>query len=351
MSRQMYQVSIAELGSFRARAGETLLDAALINGVDLPHDCRSGTCGSCRCTVSSGSVEGGETDAPDAVLACQARVASDVEIIVEETPPVETFSGRVTAINDLSTDVAEVTIALRTPFDMLPGQYVQVKFAGFPARSYSPTVPLEGPVDSAIRLQVKRVRNGRVSSALGRAIQPGHKVKIVGPHGAAFLRPGMTNRLVLVAGGAGFAPIWSIAHAALREMPDREIVVTVGANSVGDFYMAPALWRLVAFPKTQVISVLRQPDRAHPDLPVGSPVDHMPALSPTDIVYACGAPRMVEAVAAKARASGACCYIDPFVPAQHHGDDGFWEPLAKAALASRLFRRFGRERALNSNAA
>lgn len=86
-----FQVSIGEMGSFRAKPGENLLDAALMNGIDMPHDCRSGTCGSCRCTLSSGSVEGGETDSPGAVLACQAKVVSDLEIIVEETPPVETF--------------------------------------------------------------------------------------------------------------------------------------------------------------------------------------------------------------------------------------------------------------------
>jgi len=32
--------------SFHAKCGDLLLDAALANGVDLPHDCRSGVCGS-----------------------------------------------------------------------------------------------------------------------------------------------------------------------------------------------------------------------------------------------------------------------------------------------------------------
>jgi 3-phenylpropionate/trans-cinnamate dioxygenase ferredoxin reductase subunit len=342
MSRQMFQVSIAEMGSFRARPGENLLDAALMNGVDMPHDCRSGTCGSCRCTVFSGSVQGGETDSPGAVLACQAKVMSDLELVVEETPPVETFSATVRAVRDLSPDVTEVALAVKGPFEMLPGQYVQVKFAGFPARCYSPTAPLEGPVErGTIRLQIKRVRNGRVSSALGQDIRPGHKAKVVGPHGSAWLRPGQTNRLVLVASGAGFAPIWSIARAALCEMPDREIVVVVGAGSVADFYMAPALWRLVAFPKTQVISVLRNPDRRHPDLPAGSPVDYMPALSAHDIVYACGAPRMVEAVGAVARAAGACCHADPFVPA-HGAGGGIWDAVARAVASPlQLLRRSG----------
>ena len=31
--------------SFPAKCGDLLLDSALMNGVDLPHDCRSGICG------------------------------------------------------------------------------------------------------------------------------------------------------------------------------------------------------------------------------------------------------------------------------------------------------------------
>ena len=328
-----FHVSVGDHGSFRARPGENLLDAALVNGVDIPHDCRSGHCGSCRCKVESGTVEGGETDAPGTVLACQARVASDVELSIEDTPPVETFAGKVRAIQSLSRDMVEVTIETRQPLDYLPGQYLQVKYAGFPARCYSPTEPLSGPLDrNAIRLQVKRVRNGRVSSALGQSIQPGHKVKIVGPFGSAYLRHGLTNRLVLVSGGAGFAPIWSIAHAALREMPDREMVVIVGANKGADFYMARALMRLVAFPKTQVLAVVREADRPDSAFPVGSPLDYMPALTANDIVYACGAPKMVEGAAAIARAAGACCYVDPFVPAVATSEGVLdWAPRLLAA--------------------
>ncbi len=191
---ELFQVSVGDMGTFRARQGETLLDAALINGVDIPHDCRSGHCGSCRCKVESGRVEGGETDASGTVLACQARVVSDLDISIEETPPVETFAGKVRAIERLPGDVVELTIATKHHIDYLPGQYIQVKFAGFPTRCYSPTVPLEGPVDrDAIRLQIRCIPNGRVSSAFGRAISPGHKVKIVGPYGSAYLRSGLTR--------------------------------------------------------------------------------------------------------------------------------------------------------------
>jgi ferredoxin len=39
---------------FLANCGELLLDWALLNGVELPHDCRSGICGACRVRLVEG---------------------------------------------------------------------------------------------------------------------------------------------------------------------------------------------------------------------------------------------------------------------------------------------------------
>jgi ferredoxin len=62
----------------------TLVDVMLAAGIDVPHSCREGHCGSCVCTVVSGEVEMSPSDVLEPedrhaglILACQARPVSD----------------------------------------------------------------------------------------------------------------------------------------------------------------------------------------------------------------------------------------------------------------------------------
>jgi NAD(P)H-flavin reductase/ferredoxin len=299
---------------FFAERGELLLDAALMNGIDIPHDCRSGHCGTCRVNVVSGRVYAGPNSEEGVVHACQCRIITDAEFMIEDVPEIATTPGRVTRLVPLASDVVEVWIEPSEPVEYLPGQYLQVQFRKFPARCYSPTVPLTRSSNDTIRLHVRRVPNGRVSSALGREIREGHRLKLTGPFGSAYLRPDLTNRLVLVASGTGFAPIWSIADAALRENPRRDVVVVVGARTIESLYMIPALCRLARCRNVAIVPVVDTPQEVTNVVRTGRPTDHLPTLCPDDIVYACGAPPMVEAVKAMAAEAGAVCYADPFVP-------------------------------------
>jgi ferredoxin len=62
----------------------SLVDTMLDAGIDVPHSCREGHCGSCVATVLTGRVAMAECDilepadiAEGLVLACQARPVSD----------------------------------------------------------------------------------------------------------------------------------------------------------------------------------------------------------------------------------------------------------------------------------
>ena len=73
------------------KAGERILYAGLRAGVALPYECASGTCGSCRARVKTGSVTDLWPSAPgkatikterQEILMCQCTADGDAEILV-----------------------------------------------------------------------------------------------------------------------------------------------------------------------------------------------------------------------------------------------------------------------------
>lgn len=304
---------VANGARFSVRSGENLLEGALSNGVDLPHDCRAGRCGTCLMRVRKGRTFGGESRQRGMIYACQARVFSDLTLEYDILPPVQRIDARVTRLTNLTPDVVEITITPAKRLPLLPGQYCRFTFRGFPARAFSPTAPLDRPQKGrSFRLNVKRVRGGSVSPNLGRLIRAGHALKVEGPFGSAFLRPRKMGRLVLVAGGTGFAPMWAVADAALRENPARPMVLIAGVGSLTSFYMWPALDRVALLPNVRVIATVQKEEPGHPAVRRGRPDEHLPALTSDDIVYAAGAPSMVENVERAAEAARATFYSDPF---------------------------------------
>ncbi len=301
--------------SFAAKCGDLLLDSALMNGIDLPHDCRSGICGACRVRLVKGRVFGGQEKGEETIHACQARIISDIEIASEPVPDQVSVSARVAAIVRLSADVFGVDVELPKPFPYLPGQYCKLQFQRFPARNYSPTYPFEGPPSNLLlHFHIRQFSDGRVSSELGRGIRVGHRVRVTGPYGSAFLRPDHSERIILASSGTGFAPMWSIAAGAIIERPERQLLFLVAARRVQSLYMLAALCRLALFPNVIIIPIVSEPQSVSPAVRIGRLIDHLPVLSPSDVVYTSGAPAMTEQVARVAKLAGAKCYTDPFQP-------------------------------------
>jgi NAD(P)H-flavin reductase len=330
MMRKICKVTVNK-DTFLANCGDLLLDSALLNGVELQHDCRSGACGACRVRLVEGQVYGGTEEGSDMIHACQARVISDLQLVSEPVPDTVSMPARVADLTRLAADVIGVTIELPRPLEYLPGQFCKLQFRGFPERCYSPSYPLEGAPDRRLlQFHIRRFPDGAVSSALGQNIRVGHRVRMTGPFGTAYFRPDHRGRIVLIASGTGFAPMWSIAAAAITEQPRRELVFVVAARKIQSFYMHPALCRLALFPNVTIIPMVSEPQDISPAIRIGRPLDYLPGLSPHDVVYTSGAPAMTNEVARFARIAGAVCYTDPFTPSAKAG-----EP---AGLMSRLFR-------------
>ncbi len=301
--------------SFVAPANAVLLDAALNAGVDLPYNCRAGHCGTCCVRVVSGDVVGGRSSEPGVVHACQCRISGDVVVEKSQPSAIHTVEGELTSLRRLSAQASEVGITTERALPYHPGQYAQVRFKGYPSRPFSLTHPLRGNRDMrTLWFHMRHMKHGRVTSSLGRRIRPGHQVTLTGPYGSAHFRPGCGGRIILVATNTGFAPIWSIAVAALHEHPERKMMIIVGGSTLETLYMGAALAQLARFPNVRILvacSTLRAATNAV--LP-GRPTDYIPRLLPTDVLYTCGAPGLVDAVQSIATNVGAVCYADPFMP-------------------------------------
>ena len=191
-----------------------------------------------------------------------------------------------------------------------------MRFNGYPSRPFSITHPLRGdPCSRSVWFHVRRNKNGRVTSSLGKRIAPGHRVKLTGPYGSAHFRPNLEGRLILVATNTGFAPIWSIAVAALRENPERRMMIIAGGRTIESLYMGPRSHTAGPLPQCSRRACLQHTADCHHS---GACRAVRPticrACCQTDVLYACGAPAMVDAVKSIAALNGAVCYADPFLP-------------------------------------
>jgi NAD(P)H-flavin reductase/ferredoxin len=294
-----------------ANIGETLIDAALGGSMLIPHDCRSGQCQSCRVTVVSGSVDDRGTAYGRTVLACQATVSGNAGIEFEELPLPVKRTGVITEINSLSPEIVEVVMTTSSPLEFRPGQYVRLKFSGFPAREFSPTCRLDGSCkDVELVFHIRRLPDGLVSRELGYAIRPGHGAHVQGPFGQAYLRQG-EGPLILISGGAGWAPIWSLARSARQHQRERELIVIAGSRDAANLYMRPALDWLIDDGVREVIATSET--GASPAVRRGLPTLYVPLLGLEDTVHVAGPTRLVDAVKTKALCANARCFADPFL--------------------------------------
>lgn len=237
---------------FDVNPGETVLDAALRQGVVLPYSCRTGTCATCKGRVAAGEVDYGEyqeqalTDAEREqgyALLCQAQPLSDLEVearevAVAEEIEIKVLPCRVVAMAPIAHDVMEIRLKLpqNQRFHYLPGQYIDLLMRDGRRRSFS----IANPPDEAgtLELHVRRVPDGYFTNYIFEGMKERDLLRFQGPLGTFFLRDGDETRpLIFVAGGTGFAPIKAIVEHAFAEGIRRPMHLFWGARAVRDLYL------------------------------------------------------------------------------------------------------------------
>ena len=244
------RISLANSGrSFSAAPGESLLDAALRAGLNLPHSCKSGNCGSCRARLLEGRCEYrhgrplGISDAEIAageILLCQARACSDVlletfEVRAAADVTIRRLPCRIDESVALSHDV--MALFLRLPaaeeFSFQPGQYVDVMLDGGRRRSFS--IASAPHASRLLELHVRRVAGGEFTERLFAASPRRMLLNIEGPLGQFTWRD-TDAPVVMVGGGTGLAPLLSMLRHITATGSRCRVTLYWGVRTEADLY-------------------------------------------------------------------------------------------------------------------
>jgi len=314
-----YQVTLKTSGKqFTVTQDETVLEAALRQGINLPYGCKNGACGSCKGKVLEGQITHGQhsenalsrtDETAGGILFCCSHPQSDLLIEAREVQgagdiAIRKVPCRVNTISKPSNDVAILKLQLPAAerFQFLAGQYLEFLLKDGQRRAYSiANAPeQEGPLE----LHIRHLPGGLFTDFVFGAVSPALKEKDIlrfeGPLGSFFLREDSKKPIIFLAAGTGFAPIKSIIEQMQTKKIERPIELYWGGRRPSDLYLSDLCktWEqeIPNFKYIPVISDGLPEDawRGRTGFVHQAVIDDHPSLKDFQ-VYACGAPVMVNA--------------------------------------------------------
>jgi CDP-4-dehydro-6-deoxyglucose reductase len=330
------RVVIAETGvSFDAGADESVLEAALRQGVALKHECTFGGCGTCRVRLLEGQVQYGElpvaltpeeADAGYALL-CQARACGDLVVSVgphvELAPPAR-CAAIVRDTAPLTEDIIHLQLDVEADdFAYVPGQYMNVLLPDGAHRSFSmASTPRQNRVD----FHVRRIPGGRFTDGALRTLSRGDRLDVEIPLGEFRYHAEDYRELLMVATGTGLAPIKSILESLMDDEDCPPVALYWGMRTEADLYLADEIrsWaeRLYEFRFVPVLSragAAWQGRRGHVQDAVAQDFTDLSEHS----IYMCGSPLMIADAKRRFMTLGASMdhlYSDGFSFHHNQGD-------------------------------
>jgi CDP-4-dehydro-6-deoxyglucose reductase len=326
--------------------GETILDAALRAGLNLPHSCKGGHCSSCRARVREGTIlypRGrplgllAEEERDGYALLCQAHATgADLEIEVREIRPprpevmVKSLPCRIERMHRLAPEVMAVFLRLpaNEEFHFVAGQYLDIMLPQNRRRSFS--IASAPGRDELIELHIRKVSSGEFTQQLFNGMKEKTLLRIEGPLGQFWFRRESPRPALLIGGGTGYAPLRSMLRDLLSVGDRRPLHLYWGAQTRRDLYEDEQVRALsAAHPNLHYTPVLSDPQpednwTGRRNLVHAAAMEDHPNLQDFD-VYASGPPAMVEAVRHE--------YTERGLPAQQLFFDSFdYAPDALAKL-------------------
>src|SRR6476661_6404896 len=296
---------------FHALDDETVLDAALREGIVLSYGCRNGACGTCKGKVVEGTVDYGtyqETALTDAekrlgmALFCQAKPLSDIVIEGREVDAatdlqIKTLPCRVQKMERVASDIMVLYLKLPAAerLQFLAGQYVDILMKDGSRRSLSMA---NAPHDDEFLELHLRDYGGPFSQHVFTKMKERDILRFEGPLGTFFMREESAKPLILLASGTGFAPIKAMIEHALHKGVTRPMTLYWGGRRRSDVYLSALAEKWEREHGIRFVPVLSeaQPEDAwtgRTGFVHRAVMEDFPDLSGYQ-VYACGVPIMVD---------------------------------------------------------
>jgi phenol hydroxylase P5 protein len=311
-------LTIEPLGAtIEVEEGQTLLDAALRQGIYIPHACGHGLCGTCKVQVSDGEVDHGAAN-PFALmdferdegktLACCATLLSDatIEADIEDDPdarviPVRDFRTTVSRIETLTPTIKAIRLKLDGPIDFQAGQYVQLQLPGVEgARPFSiANSPQQVASCGEIEINVRIVAGGAGTAYLHDKLKVGDPLTVSGPYGRFFVRESANMPLLFMAGGSGLSSPRSMILDLLERGCTLPITLVYGQRNLAELYYDAEFRALAAkHPNFSYVPALSEDASGFQGLKGfvhDAARDHFKGDFSGRKAYLCGPPPMIEA--------------------------------------------------------
>lgn len=302
--------------SFEVFRDETVLAAAIRQGVTLPYGCKDGACGSCKCQMTQGQVDmqpyatkalSEEEKAQGYILTCRALPQKDLVIESRQVTHEDAFALRKMPVRVSTLEVAApdvMIVSMQLPametFRYHAGQYVEFILKDGSRRAYSmATAPHRQAQAPAMELHIRHLPGGKFTDHVFGDMKPKEILRIEGPFGSFFLQEASERPIIMLASGTGFAPVKAMLEHMQHKAITRPVHFYWGARRPRDLYQNDWVLTMQAqMPNLQYIPVVS--DALAEDRWQGrtgfvhqAVLDDFPTLAGHE-VYACGAPIVVE---------------------------------------------------------
>ena len=320
--KQDHAAKINGSQTLTVKTGDNLLQTALEAGIAWPHDCRVGSCGSCKCRLIEGKInplaDFAYTLEPEDlqnnyILACQTALKTDVEVEVEllsgERQVHWESEAVIKEIRDLTHDIKELVIEIddsvvsSTELLYKAGQYADLKLPHLSeGRSYSfATAPSIGQKE--FLFYIRRIEGGEFTEWLYEEDRTGETMTMSGPYGVFGLAK-KPAQMTCVAGGSGMSAIVGLLQQALESGRMADVRFLFGARTQKDLYLGELIdnlatdWVSKGLGRFEYIPCLSQePEDSSWEGNRGSCVDFIKDSRKAlrGQAYLCGPPGMIDA--------------------------------------------------------